>query len=311
MTSVFSLVLLLAFLASGFLAARLTPVGRFGPLAKVFDAILWALLFSMGLRMGQDRELLSALGSIGILSLTVAVVTVAGTVGAHLLFARAYRALSGETRPRRVARAERTSFLGRIGHPLFLLLLVLAGSVAGFFLPGVAVVSDGTLSGWILYALLFIIGIQMEPLGARVFRSLANPVVVLVPLVTVIGTLLGSLSLVFLMDLTPGTALALGSGFGWYSLSGILIADLGAPVLGAAAFLSNLLRELFAFFLIPLLALSGRPEPGIGVGGATSMDVTLPLLEEAWGPAVVPLCLAHGFILSLAVPFLVPLFMGL
>jgi uncharacterized membrane protein YbjE (DUF340 family) len=41
------------------------------------------------------------------------------------------------------------------------------------------------------------------------------------------------------------------------------------------------------------------------------MDVTLPLLEDAWGPDVVPLSLAHGFVLSLAVPFLVPLFMGL
>ncbi len=311
MNSVFSLVLLLAFLAAGFFAARLTPVGAFRPLAKVFDAILWALLFSMGLRMGQDRGLFSSLGSIGLLSLAVAVVTVAGTVGAHLLLAPVYRALSGASLARRAGRAERPGIIERIRHPLFLLALVLAGAAAGFVLPGFAVVSDGTLSGWILYALLFIIGIQMEPLGVRVFRSLASPVTALVPLVTVLGTLLGSLTLVFFEDVTPGTALALGSGFGWYSLSGILIADLGNPALGAAAFLANLLRELFAFFLIPLLANTGRPEAGIGVGGATSMDVTLPLLEESWGPSVVPLCLAHGCLLSLAVPFLVPLFMGL
>ncbi len=314
MTSVFSLALLVTFLAAGFVVARLARFGESRLIARAFDAILRALLFSMGLRMGQDQEIISGLGSIGLLSAFVAVVTVAGTVAAHLLFAPVYRALAGDYAPRRVAHSVPSgprAIAGRMKHPLFLLAFVMAGAVVGYFLPVVGVVADGTLSGWILYAMLFIIGVQMAPSGARVFRSLASPLVVLVPLVSILGTLAGSLSLVFLKDLTPGTALALGAGFGWYSLSGVLIAELGNPFLGATAFMSNLLRETLAFFLIPLLAFTGRPEAGIGVGGATSMDVTLPLLEDAWGPDVVPLSLAHGFVLSLAVPFLVPLFMGL
>ena len=320
MTSILSLSLLVAFLAAGFVVARLARLGESRLVGRAFDGILRALLLSMGLRMGQDREIVSSLGSIGLLSSLVALVTVAGTVAAHLSFAPVYRALSGDgvfrgpsaaTPSSRGPGGKLLSLAVRLRHPFFLLGFVAAGAALGRILPVVGVVADGTLSGWILYAMLFVIGIQMAPSGARAFRSFASPLVVLVPFVTVLGTLAGALSLVVLKDPSPGTALARGAGVGGYSLSGVLIAELGTPALGAAAFLSNLLRETLAFFLIPLLAFAGRPEAGIGVGGATSMDVTLPLIEDAWGPAVVPLCLAHGFVLSLAVPFLVPLFMGL
>jgi uncharacterized membrane protein YbjE (DUF340 family) len=138
-----------------------------------------------------------------------------------------------------------------------------------------------------------------------------RPVVLVVPLVTVVGTLVGSLGTLVFGGMTVGKALALGSGFGWYSLSGVLIANLGDPALGTAAFLSNLLRESLAFVMIPLLRLTGRCESGIGIAGATSMDVTLPVIEDAWGPARIPLAVAHGVILSFLVPVLVPLFMAL
>jgi uncharacterized membrane protein YbjE (DUF340 family) len=104
--------------------------------------------------------------------------------------------------------------------------------------------------------------------------------------------------------------MALNAGFGWYSLSGVLIADLGDPILGAAAFFANLLRETTAFVFVPALRLLGRHESGIGLCGATSMDVTLPVLEDTWGAGVVPLAVAHGVIVSTLVPFLVPLCMS-
>ena len=44
----------------------------------------------------------------------------------------------------------------------------------------------------------------------------------------------------------------------------------------------------------------------IGAGGATSMDVTLPLIEQCVGPECVPTSFANGALLSLSVPVLVP-----
>ena len=50
----------------------------------------------------------------------------------------------------------------------------------------------------------------------------------------------------------PGAAIA--SGMGWYSLSGVTIGRLGGAELGSIAFMSNLMREIFSFVLIPILA---------------------------------------------------------
>jgi uncharacterized membrane protein YbjE (DUF340 family) len=98
------------------------------------------------------------------------------------------------------------------------------------------------------------------------------------------------------------------AGFGWYSLSGVIISDLGDQVLGSAAFLSNILRESVALLTIPLFGTTRFPRIGIGIAGATSMDVCLPLIQKSCGTRWVPLSVTNGAILSLLVPVLVPLF---
>jgi len=136
---------------------------------------------------------------------------------------------------------------------------------------------------------------------------LKNPISLALPLLTIFGTLLGSSIIPLFFDIDLSEALAVGAGFGWYSLSGVLISDLGDPVLGSIAFLSNLFRESAAFLLIPLLAGFGKQRAAISVCGATSMDVTLPMVEKFCGVDYVPLSLAHGILLTLVVPFLVPI----
>jgi uncharacterized membrane protein YbjE (DUF340 family) len=108
--------------------------------------------------------------------------------------------------------------------------------------------------------------------------------------------------------LSAGKGLALSAGFGWYSLSGVLISDMGDAMLGSAAFLANMIREALALVLIPVLAVTRRPYTAIGVGGATAMDVTLPLIEQCIGPDAVPVSFTSGAVLSMLVPVLVPLF---
>ena len=55
-----------------------------------------------------------------------------------------------------------------------------------------------------------------------------------------------------------------------------------------------------------MLARLSAPHLAIGIAGATSMDVTLPLVERSCGAQYVPLSIASGALLSLMVPFLVP-----
>ncbi len=322
MGTITSLLLLLVFLSGGFILARFNLVRFTRRVEIAFSAALYLLLFSMGLRLGQSREVLANLSLVGALAVSSAVFACAGTVILHILLIPLYRRLDpaglyaagshaagGPLQP--VTGSRRLAILFyNLKKPLILLLLVVIGSFAGYFLPPVAVLRDGTVATWILYFLLFIIGVQMAGSGSSLGKMIVQPAVLLVPAVTIVGTLAGSLGTLVFDGMTPGRALALGSGFGWYSLSGVLIADLGDPMLGAAAFISNLLRETIAFLCVPLLKFSGRCESGIGISGATSMDVTLPVIEDTWGARVIPLAVAHGVILSFLVPFLVPLFMS-
>ena len=103
------------------------------------------------------------------------------------------------------------------------------------------------------------------------------------------------------------SALAMASGFGWYSLSGILLTESFGPVIGSAAFFNDLARELIAIMLIPGLIRRSR-STALGLCGATSMDFTLPVLQRTGGLDMVPAAIVHGFILSLLVPILIAFF---
>jgi uncharacterized membrane protein YbjE (DUF340 family) len=74
-------------------------------------------------------------------------------------------------------------------------------------------------------------------------------------------------------------------------------------------FLSNFLREQLAFVFLPNF-LKGKFSPigAIAVGGATSMDVTLPLYVEIFnGGEYAISAMINGFILTLIIPIIEPL----
>ncbi|HIH9586448.1 TPA: lysine exporter LysO family protein, partial [Klebsiella pneumoniae] len=118
---------------------------------------------------------------------------------------------------------------------------------------------------------------------------------------------LGGILNAFILGLPLKTGLAMASGFGWYSLSGILLTESFGPVIGSAAFFNDLCRELLAIMLIPGLIRRSR-STALGLCGATSMDFTLPVLQRSGGVEIVPAAIVHGFLLSLLVPILIAFF---
>ncbi len=326
MSIIGSLFVLLLLLMAGYALSRIGILSWSGAWDVVFKISLYSLLCSMGIRLGQSSTVLESLPQTGLLALIASLGTSAGTVLAHILCIPLYRRFDRlhttsspvvnphqtEIKPplSRAAEPGIMTLLRRFSLPAILFCFVLGGFFAGYVLPETPLLRDGSVSMWILYVLLFIIGIQTADSHEQLVSVLVNPVLLLIPLVTIMGSLSGSLVCMFFPGITPGKALALGAGFGWYSLSGVIITDMGEPLLGAAAFLANILRETIAFLAVPVLVYTRRRESGIGICGATSMDVTLPVLESTWGPTIVPLAVAHGVILSFLVPFLVPLCMS-
>lgn len=162
-------------------------------------------------------------------------------------------------------------------------------------------------SEYALIFLLLLVGIQLRASGMTLRQIVLNRRGMVVAIVVAVSALFGGVIAAAILGLPLKTGLAMASGYGWYSLSGILMTEAFGPVIGSAAFFNDLLRELLAIMLIPTLVRQHR-SIALGLCGATSMDFTLPVLQRSGGSEIVPAAIVHGFALSLLAPVLIALF---
>lgn len=189
--------------------------------------------------------------------------------------------------------------------------LQLCGVVAlGFLLglTGFEVLQHATeASEYTLIFLLLLVGIQLRNSGMTIKQIVLNRRGMIVAVVVVLSSMVAGVINAMILGLPIKTGLAMASGFGWYSLSGILMTESYGPVIGSATFFNDLVRELLAIMLIPALVRRSR-STALGLCGATSMDFTLPVLQRSGGVEIVPAAIVHGFILSLLTPLLMAFF---
>lgn len=188
--------------------------------------------------------------------------------------------------------------------------------IVGFFILGIAAglsgmvpesIIDGDLTFYALCALLLCVGIGIGSDRNIVtkFKSL-DVRMALLPLGTALGTFAGSLAVsLILSGRSPLDCLAVGSGFGYYSLSSIFITEYKGAELGTIALLANIIREMVTLLLSPVLAKVFGPLAPISSGGVTSMDTTLPIIMASSGEQYSAVSIFHGFILDFSIPFLV------
>lgn len=191
--------------------------------------------------------------------------------------------------------------------------------IVSFFIAGVCLGSQGWLPAFLLendrtlyalYALMFLVGVSLG--SDRKLKEIVRSVrvrILLVPLATIAGTLAGSalISLV-LVKLSLSDCLAIGSGFGYYSLSSVFITQYKGAELGTVALMANIIREIITLLGAPLLAAYFGPLAPIAAGGATTMDTTLPVITRYSGKDWVFVSIFHGITVDFTVPFFVTFF---
>ena len=282
------------------------------------------LIFSMGLGLGQQPDFFSDLAALGLSSLLFFLLPTAGSVAAVWLLTRrrggpahgrpapAAQPESGAPRPPAGApQPESGAPRPRVGDPMmfFALGAVGLGLVCGAVSPlaaALAPVRDG--AQWILYLLMFCVGISVG--GQRgVLASLRrhSAQILLVPLGVIVGSLAGGGLCGLLLRMPLREALSIGGGLGWYSLAGVSVSSAAGVAAGSVAFLSNLLREIGAFLLIPLVARRVNACACIAVAGATSEDTTLPMILRYTDGETAVLSVLNGVICSAFVPVLLSL----
>lgn len=162
-----------------------------------------------------------------------------------------------------------------------------------------------------LCLLLIFVGIDLGLDGTVIenFRRVGIRILAF-PAVVVIGTLLGAGISGTLMGLNLRESLAVGAGFGWYTLAPGIIMEAGYITASAVAFLHNVMRELFSILFIPLVAQKIGYIETTGMPGAAAMDVCLPIVEKSTRSDIAVYSFVSGVILSILVPVLVPVIIG-
>lgn len=172
-------------------------------------------------------------------------------------------------------------------------------------LPDLMIETD--FSMFALYGLMFLVGIGIgaDKQSWSVLKTMKLKVL-LIPSGVIIGTLAGTMLVAaFLPELKLKEVMAVGAGFGYYSLSSIFITQMSGEVLGTIALLSNIFREIITLLTTPLLVKYFGKSAGIASGGATSMDTTLPVITRYSGVEWGIISVFSGVVLTILVPFLV------
>ena len=192
-----------------------------------------------------------------------------------------------------------------------ILLFFIAGLLLGVFGNFAPLPFESELTKYALYLLMFLVGISIgaDSKSLQLIRHQGTRLL-LIPLATILGTFAGVvLMMVFIDSITVREGLAVGAGFGYYSLSSIILSEIHSDALGVVALLTNVIRELITLLLAPLMVvIFGKLGP-VAAAGATSMDTSLPIITTASGKDFAVIALVHGIILTILVPMLVTFLM--
>ena len=302
-------------IAAGWLTRRLPHPRRVAGRATTVAILM--LMILLGAEVGGNELVLRNLGSIGLTAVLLGIGAVAGVLfAAKALWKYSFH---------QVAPAGSSEAVGEElqngGGNRFSLVVVgtfTAGIMLGILTPAARWVTAWPLTLWALYLLMLAVGITIGSDTATLRNIVRQPKrSVLVPVATILGSWIGVTVIWGLLQLVGGRpmlwsdAMAVGSGQGYYSLSGVLLGELRGPEIGTIALLANITRELLTVVGAAWMVRRFSPLGPICSGGATTVDVSLPGIIRYCGPQYVALAVFQGVVADLSVPLIVPFFAGL
>ena len=310
-----------------FIGARLKKQNKawkwVGPLQTL---VIIILVFIMGSRIGASEEIVSSLGTIGLISFVFTLVIMFVTVVAFTLVRRlmgfdrygrrgvakaaAEAAEASESDAKAAADEAVKPRLNSL--TIIMVIFVAAGIAAGYlFLPESFVAVSGTLLTITLCMLLVLVGIDIGTEGTIVTNcKSAGWRVVVFPFVSIGAMIFGSIIASMFLPFSVQDGVCIGSGLGWYSLASAMLIEYSAEV-SAISFMHNVIREIIGILLIPTCAKHLGYIECYCLPGASSMDVCLPIVEKATDSSIAVYSFVNGVVLSAAVPVLVSIFMSI
>lgn len=323
-----SIILYLGLCLAGYIAA--VPLRKYssymGWHGKTQNMIVLLLVFTMGLRVGANEEVIENLGTYGLYSLAFTFFVFLFSVFACSVARRMVgidrygnvvdRKAGGFSDADKKEKDGSKSFQL---NPFTVLIAVSVGLglLAGFMVLRLQILDSlvvesaaGTAISVELCTLLVLVGLDMGLAGEVVsnFKK-AGLRVLIIPLSVMAGTLAGACVTGILLPLGIKESLAIGAGLGWYSLGAGILMDNGMVTAGAISFMHNIMREFFSLLLIPVIAEKIGYVEAVALPGSTAMDVCLPVVARSTNGNVAVYSFISGVLLSAAVPVIVPMFL--
>ena len=271
---------------------------------KGLSYLVFIILTLIGIELSQIEGLGSQVGEITLYVTVLALLTIGSGLFGLMLFdhLKPWHA----KKPVAKSKEHRVSIRGSLAQ----VICVVIGFVIGYFLPATYMPPENTMTV-LLMILILLVGIGLKGSGITLKEVLLNKRGVEMSIIFTLAVLIGGLLFALLFSEVSWTkGLALASGFGWYSLSAIVMTDAYGAIWGSVALFNDLIREFFALIFIPVF-MRKYPSASVGLGGATSLDFTLPIIQQSGGLKVVPLAISFGFIINIVSPVLMVVFSAL
>lgn len=195
---------------------------------------------------------------------------------------------------------------------LRIILSVAIGIVTGYFVVSPSMLGDTDLIIDIgLCILLFFVGIDIGRNKTVLYKIKKMGLkILLIPIMIMIGSIIGSWVGGIFLNLPLNESGAVGAGFGWYTLSAMMLTNYSTE-LSTLAFITNVVREIIGLMTIPFIAKYIGYAESIAPAGATAMDTSLPVISNSTSPHIAVVSFITGVILSTAVPIMVPLLINM
>lgn len=292
---------------------------------------IMVLIFTMGVRMGSNEEVVENLSSIGLISAALAVIVmIASAISAFIVrkcigmdrFARMKdEKISPD--PAEAGMADANADAGQSASQriiaALILISVVTGLLSGYFLGSAAdpdtassvIGCAGIIVNFGLSVLLFLTGVNIGVDGTVVesFKKVGFKIL-LFPVAAIFAALLAAAAFALLAGQSLRETLAESAGFGWYTIASAIIMDKGLVSCAAVAFMHNLLREYFTLLSVPVLAKKIGYMEMISLAGGTAMGVCLPVIAKSTRSDVTVYSFLSGLIHAASVPILIPLLLG-
>lgn len=292
------------------------------------NSFLIFLIASLGIKIGTNDDVMRNFGRLGIYAFIFTIVIMLGSIGAVSLLKKIF--ITGKSAPvtsasPSVSLQEKPDYRKDpsgeddkgTGAGIKKVSLMIIGSLTFGIIIGFVwneyILEDliGNFIKFGLCALLFFVGFEFGVRGNFIESlKLAGPYAVIVPVGVILGTFAGSVVISFFMPISIREGLAIGSGFGWYSLAPSIMMDKGYVMAGTISFMHNIMRELIGILAIPLVAKKVGYAESVSLPGSSCMDVCLPIIEKSASSEAALYSFFTGGVLAILTPVLVAGFLS-